>query len=71
MGNFVPWHESAWAVLTERVSVLADRCDLVQTRIDSPRTMAGVAATARAIAGRLAAHVSREQLVDVSDHRTS
>jgi hypothetical protein len=71
MGNFVPWRDSAWAVLTERVTVLADRCDVVQATIDTPRTMAGVAVTARAIAGRLAAHVPRELLVDDSDHRMS
>jgi hypothetical protein len=69
MGNFVPWRESAWAVLTERVSVLADRCGIVQSSIDTPHTMAGVAATARAIAGRLAAHVPRELLADDLDHR--
>ncbi len=71
MGNFVPWRESAWAVLTERVSVLADRCDVVQTRIDVPRPMADVATTARAIAGRLAAHVPRELLVDDAAHPKS
>jgi hypothetical protein len=60
MGNFVPWRDSAWAVLTERVTVLADRCDAVQGRSDSPSAIGGVAATARSIAGRLAAHVPRE-----------
>jgi hypothetical protein len=70
MGNFVPWRESAWAGLTERVSVLADRCDLVEGSIDSPSKMAGLAATAHGIAGRLAAQVPRELLVD-SDHRRS
>jgi hypothetical protein len=68
MGNFVPWRDSAWAVLTERVSVLADRCDAVQARIGSPSTIADVPAAARAIADRLAAHVPAELLVHVSDH---
>jgi hypothetical protein len=31
MSNFVPWRDSAWAVLVERVRVLADRCDVVTT----------------------------------------
>jgi hypothetical protein len=66
MGNFVPWRDSAWAVLTERVRVLADRCEVVQAKIDTPPTMADVAATARAIAGRLGAYVPRELLVDES-----
>jgi hypothetical protein len=67
MGNFVPWRDSAWAVLTERVSVLADRCDAVRTRLDSASTTAGVAATARRIAGQLAAHVPRELLAGGAD----
>jgi hypothetical protein len=71
MGNFVPWRDSAWAVLTERVSVLADRCDVVQVRIDSPPAIADVAAAARAIAGRLATHVPPELLVGATDHRRS
>jgi len=71
MGNFVPWRDSAWAVMTERVKVLADRCDMVQARIDAPLAMADVAANARAIAGRLPAHVPRELLADGSDHSRS
>jgi hypothetical protein len=31
MGNFVPWRESAWALLRERTMVLADRCSVVET----------------------------------------
>ena len=62
MGNFVPWRESAWAVLTERVTVLADLCDVVMRGSDSPLALGPVAAMARRIAGRLAAHVPRELL---------
>jgi hypothetical protein len=62
MSNFVPWRDSAWAVLTERVTVLADRCDAVQAQSESPSAIEGVAATARSIAGRLAAHVPSELL---------
>jgi Ferritin-like len=60
MGNFVPRRESAWAVLTERVTVLADRCEAVRERSDAPSAIGPVAATARGIAGRLAAHVPQE-----------
>jgi hypothetical protein len=56
MGNFVPWRDSAWAVLTERVTMLADLCEAVQGRSDSPAAIGPVAASARNIAGRLAAH---------------
>jgi hypothetical protein len=62
MGNFVPWRDSAWAVLAERVRVLADRCDAVTARDDVPSTIAGVAAAARSIAADLAAHVPPELL---------
>jgi hypothetical protein len=49
-------------VLTERVGVLADRCDAVMTRDSVPGEVAGVAAVARAIAADPAAHVPRELL---------
>src|SRR5262245_47743743 len=68
MGNFVPWRESAWAVLTERVSMLADRCDAATRRADLPDTIARVAATARTIATDLAAHVPSELLAAGTDH---
>jgi hypothetical protein len=71
MGNFVPWRDSAWAVLVERIQVLADRCDPVTTWGDVPSTIAGVAATARAIAADLAAHVPLELLANDADGRTS
>jgi hypothetical protein len=69
MGNFVPWRDSAWAVLAERVRVLADRCEAVTRRGDGPDLIAGIAATARAIAADLAAHVPPELLAKDSDGR--
>ncbi len=71
MGNFIPWRESAWAVLTERVSVLADRCDAVTSRADVPGAVAGVAASARAIASRLSEHVPSNLLAVDTNHRRS
>jgi hypothetical protein len=71
MGNFVPWRDSAWAVLTERVRVLADRCDAVATRGDVPAAIAGVASTAHAIATDLATHVPPGLLAVDTDQRTS
>jgi hypothetical protein len=70
MGNFVPWRESAWAVLSERVSMLADRCDAATSRGDVPSTLAGVGPIARGIAADLAAHVPRELLAESSDRPT-
>ena len=69
MGNFVPWRESAWAVLAERVRVLADRCDAVTNRGDVPDTIGRVAVTARAIAGDLAVDVPPELLANDSPPR--
>jgi hypothetical protein len=70
MGNFVPWRDSAWAVLTERVRVLADRCDAVQAQLGSAGTVPGVAATVRRIASQLAGHVPPELLAgDTSSER--
>jgi len=66
MGNFVPWRESAWAVLTERVSLLADRCEAAATRGDVPATIARVGPIARGIAADLAAFVPRELLAEGS-----
>jgi Ferritin-like len=71
MGNFVPWRESAWAVLSERVSMLADRCDAATSRGDVPSTIAGVGPIARGIAADLAADVPRELLAEGSDRPTS
>jgi hypothetical protein len=71
MGNFVPWRDSTWAVLAERVRVLADRCDAVTSRGNVPGAIAGVAAAARAIAGDLAGHVPPELLARDLDGRTA
>ncbi len=39
MGNFVPWRESAWALLGERIMILADRCADVETAGTAPETV--------------------------------
>jgi hypothetical protein len=63
MGNFVPWRPSAWAVLTERVRVLADRCDEVAASdLAGAASVEEPAATARRIATDLAAEVPPELL---------
>ena len=67
MGNFVPWREAAWAVLSERVAGLALRC----AHLAQPEGEALVPEAARAaaraaarsagdIAASLAAHVPAE-----------
>lgn len=57
MGNFVPWREAAWAVLSERVGVLRDRCAAVAGDDRIPVAVGTVAERAADIAGQLTAHV--------------
>ena len=71
MGNFVPWRDSAWAVLTERVSMLAERCEATARRGDAPDTIKRVAEIARTIATGLATHVPGELLAAGTDHPAS
>jgi len=51
MGNFVPWRQSAWALLRERMAFLADRCT------DDPEVVRAAGAKATSLADKLAAHV--------------
>jgi hypothetical protein len=48
MGNFVPWQDAAWAVLSERVAVLASQCASAAGR---DGTLAAVGAAAECAAG--------------------
>jgi hypothetical protein len=57
LGNFVPWRESAWALLHERTALLADRCT---TAAADPNAAEGVRQAqhrASELAALLAAHV--------------
>jgi Ferritin-like len=57
MGNFVPAREAAWAVLSERVAVLADRCARAGAAQALPDAVSTAAESAASIAAQLAAHV--------------
>jgi hypothetical protein len=48
MSNFVPWQDAAWAVLSERVAVLAGQC---ATTAGQDSTLAAVGAAAKCAAG--------------------
>jgi hypothetical protein len=48
MGNLVPWRDAAWALLSERVAVLAGQC---ATTAGRNGTIAGVDAAAKCAAG--------------------
>jgi Ferritin-like len=57
MGNVVPWRDAAWALLSERVAVLASRCADEAGRDGAPEAIATAARTAAGIRDRLTAHV--------------
>ena len=48
MGNLVPWQDAAWALLSERVAVLASQC---ATTAGQDGTLAAVGAAAKCAAG--------------------
>jgi hypothetical protein len=48
MGNLVPWRDAAWALLSERVAVLAGQC---ATTAGRNTTLAAVGAAAKCAAG--------------------
>jgi hypothetical protein len=56
MGNFVPWRDAAWALMSERVAMLASRCADTAAREPLPSLVtAGQAAAG--IAAQLAEHL--------------
>jgi hypothetical protein len=57
MGNFVPAREAAWAVLAERVAVLANRCAGAAGAQALPAAVNTAAERAASIAAQLAEHV--------------
>jgi hypothetical protein len=60
MGNFTPWREAAWALLSERVAVMSARCADHAGLADAPDAVAAAAQAAAAISAQLAAHVPAE-----------
>ena len=57
MGNFVPWRGAAWAVLSERATMLAQRCADAASKDGVPGSVGAVAKTASTVAALLASHV--------------
>jgi hypothetical protein len=55
MGNFVPWRDAAWALLSERAAVLSDRA--TSAARDGAPGAASAAGAAAEISARLADHV--------------
>jgi hypothetical protein len=57
LGNFVPWRESAWALLYERTCLLADRCTIAAADPDALEGVRQAQKRVTALAALLAAHV--------------
>jgi hypothetical protein len=57
MGNFVPWRNAAWVLLSERAAVLSRRCAECATQDGVPEAVSSAATTAAAISKQLAGHV--------------
>jgi len=60
MGNFTPWREAAWALLSERVAVMSGRCADQSGLAGAPDAVAAAAQAAASISAQLAAHVPAE-----------
>jgi hypothetical protein len=57
MGNLVPWQDAAWAVLSERVAVLASQCAGGAGQDGVPAAVGQAAERATRLAGQLASQV--------------
>ena len=60
MGNFVPWREAAWVLLSERAAVLSRQCAACATQDGVPEAVSSAATAAAGISERLAGHVPQE-----------
>lgn len=59
-GNFVPWREPAWALLSERAALLATRAAAAAALPGAPGSVGDAAAAATRIAASLITHVPQE-----------
>ena len=59
-GNFVPWREPAWALLSERAAILATRSADTAAFPGAPAAVNDAATAAAGIAAQLLAHVPEE-----------
>jgi hypothetical protein len=60
MGNFIPARGAAWALLSERVATMADRCADAGSGDAVPAAVGAVTEAAATVAARLASHVPPE-----------
>ena len=60
MGNFVPWRESAWALLHERMTFLVERCTSAGEHAGAPDVVHAAGERVGELSAKLAAHVPVE-----------
>jgi len=60
MGNFVPWREAAWVLLSERATELSRQCAECATRDGVPEAVSSAATTAATISKQLAGHLPQD-----------
>jgi Ferritin-like len=57
IGNFVPWREAAWVLLSERAAILSRQCAETARHAGAPDAVSSAAAAAAGIARRIAGYV--------------
>jgi hypothetical protein len=60
MGNFVPWRNAAWVLLSERAAVLSRQCTECAAQDGVPEGVSSAATSAAAILEQLAGHVPQD-----------
>src|SRR5690348_6550404 len=60
MGNFVPWRNAAWVLLSERAAVLSRQCAECATQDGVPEAVSSAATTAATISEQLAGHLPQD-----------
>jgi len=60
MGNFVPWRNAAWVLLSERAAVLSRQCAECATQDGIPEGVSSAATTAAAVSAQLAGHLPQD-----------
>jgi hypothetical protein len=60
MGNFVPWRNAAWVLLSERATVLSRQCAECAMRDGVPEAVSSAATTAATISEQLAGHLPQD-----------
>ena len=60
MGNFVPWRNAAWVLLSERAAVLSRQCAQCATQDGVPEVVRPAAEAAAKISEQLAGHLPQE-----------